>query len=1157
LVFDRPLPGRVRFIAHAVREIRNRLPDTISGRVSGNRLEYTQWLDRVSEAWQQAGFRAGGVWQISNPGPPVVEDLPANVTIPVGLFDLISDLIAEHHGVKETRAEAAARLFEACAPENRPLMATLRPVVKNWMDVTDWFMARAHDSGATDSDCDEGELRGQFELFEATLGSLVRAFFASLDDLDKILDGADVGQVDRAVSLLGRAEHCRYFFDRLDDPRWVGPLARKGFFRQPPPLVPVEGGESVRIPRWPESVFLARVAGRATDAEKEQIAEIALQVPDTENVSVQQDLADVVLALPPALAVEFVPRAKKWIESRFPSLVPTKVGELVIHLACGGYSKKAIELARALLTVLPDARASDQDSRSEGYRRPPEPRARFPTWSYGEILRRCMPELVQRAGQPAFAMLCALLNAAVRRALPGSEDDNGRDYSSAWRRAIEEHEQNGPSRSLRELLAEAVRDAALQLVQADPAALRRIVEQLERHKYAIFGRIALHLLRVHSDADHQLIAERLTAKALFDSTEHHHEYTLLLRDRFSRLTPDEQGLILAWIEGGPDLDGYTASFASWTGHRPSMEDVERYADRYRLEHLASIRDALPDDWRRRFDALRDRLGEPGHPDFLHYKTFGRSSDDSPKTADELRAMSVEEIIEFLRTWQPASDPRGPSRDGLGQILSALVRQEPGKFVPAAGSFRDLDPAYAQALISGLRDAVREDRDFPWPPVLNLCGRVAYRGIADAAAGQALGHRSPGQVDLEGAVADLLQEALDGDRAPIPSEQRGAVWDVLSALVNAPVPQPAGDSSDLGPGEIAAAPFSAATRVRVLRAVISYGLWVLRQSRGIRGSEGPLEGILSEVPEVAKVLDTHLDPTVDSSLAVHAFYGQEIPLLAALDEGWITARLPRLFPKGGEVERFCDAAWRGFVIWNHPSQQVFRLLREEYGRAIDRIGSSVARGRPDDPDWRLTRHLMVLCWHGELDPDDPGGLLARFFTKAPGPLQAEALEYLGMILQEEASVPGEVLDRLRRLWATRLEAARTATDRAAHSKEVSAFGGWFASGRFDNAWSMAQLIAVLKLVGKAEPEHVVVERLAWISSEMPMQAVECLELLAEGYEWDYHVYAWTERARTLLGNAIAGPLLEARQAAVGLVNLLGAHGHHQFRDLLPGPGLLEL
>ena len=30
LVFGRPIPGRVRFVAHAVREIRNRLPDVVS-----------------------------------------------------------------------------------------------------------------------------------------------------------------------------------------------------------------------------------------------------------------------------------------------------------------------------------------------------------------------------------------------------------------------------------------------------------------------------------------------------------------------------------------------------------------------------------------------------------------------------------------------------------------------------------------------------------------------------------------------------------------------------------------------------------------------------------------------------------------------------------------------------------------------------------------------------------------------------------------------------------------------------------------------------------------------------------------------------------------------------------------------------------------------
>jgi hypothetical protein len=38
LVYDTPLPGRVRFVCHAVREIRNRLPDVLSGATLGRTL---------------------------------------------------------------------------------------------------------------------------------------------------------------------------------------------------------------------------------------------------------------------------------------------------------------------------------------------------------------------------------------------------------------------------------------------------------------------------------------------------------------------------------------------------------------------------------------------------------------------------------------------------------------------------------------------------------------------------------------------------------------------------------------------------------------------------------------------------------------------------------------------------------------------------------------------------------------------------------------------------------------------------------------------------------------------------------------------------------------------------------------------------------------
>src|SRR5208283_4198309 len=220
-----------------------------------------------------------------------------------------------------------------CAPENKDVRDTMRPVIRHWMAVTDWFMDRTHDSGNPDDACDPEEFRRMFEQFESTLGSLIGAFYPPLDELDTILAAPDVTLVDKAVALIARAEHHRYFFDKLNDACWVAPLFQKGFFRTPPPLIPVQGGPYFKAPPWPESRFLARIAGSATADEQARITDIALALADTENVSVQQDLAEIALAIPPALAVRFVPKAKKWMKNFTFLLVPLKLGELAVHLA--------------------------------------------------------------------------------------------------------------------------------------------------------------------------------------------------------------------------------------------------------------------------------------------------------------------------------------------------------------------------------------------------------------------------------------------------------------------------------------------------------------------------------------------------------------------------------------------------------------------------------------------------------------------------------------------------------------------------------------------------------------------------------------------------------------------------------------------------------
>src|SRR5262249_39381225 len=157
----------------------------------------------------------------------------------------------------------------------------------------------------------------------------------------------------------------RYFFDRLENPLWLEPLHKRGFFRNPPSSQAQEG--SVVFPPWPESRYLARMA-KLPEAHQ-RVKELALAIPSTENVLVQEDLADIALSLPAEMAVSFVPKAKQWIVSPYLSLQPEKLGALIAHLARGGEGDAALDLASAVLAVLPDPEAQTRSLI--------EPRGRF------------------------------------------------------------------------------------------------------------------------------------------------------------------------------------------------------------------------------------------------------------------------------------------------------------------------------------------------------------------------------------------------------------------------------------------------------------------------------------------------------------------------------------------------------------------------------------------------------------------------------------------------------------------------------------------------------------------------------------------------------------------------------------------------------------
>jgi len=189
ILFSDAFPGRVRFIAHAVREIRNRLPDVIAGPKTNKRLDYVSRLDTLAKKWQEAGFPKDG----SQPIKVTAGDaLPVtDIPIPRSLYSKIESLVRDHIKTREKPPEAARRLFQAIDSKNQNAESALRPRIQQWLECTKWFVAQVHDNGSTDERIDAKEIQKQFEIFETTLSALVREFYKTLEELDEILEEAN------------------------------------------------------------------------------------------------------------------------------------------------------------------------------------------------------------------------------------------------------------------------------------------------------------------------------------------------------------------------------------------------------------------------------------------------------------------------------------------------------------------------------------------------------------------------------------------------------------------------------------------------------------------------------------------------------------------------------------------------------------------------------------------------------------------------------------------------------------------------------------------------------------------------------------------------------------------------------------------------------
>lgn len=945
-------------------------------------------------------------------------------------------------------------------------------------------------------------------------------------------------EVSQTISKLNRLEHRRYFFDHLNNPEWIEPLLDKGFFCSPPPAQENIQQGSIFFPPWPDSAYLARMAKHRP----ELVCEIIQKYGSTDNSAVIADFLTAALNMPAEVAAKLIAKVIAWVDSGKQMRIPTLIGRLASHLAKGNKYEESLKVAEVLL----DFSVVKEESRG---RLSNEVMPKYDWYLYEEIIKKIYPDLVNACGEDALALLCRLLNKALEAERnPEEQESKSQDFSHIWRHVVESS--NHVSQEIKDFLITGIVQSAKNISEKSPANLSVALKVLEQFKWVIFSRISFSLLNHYSSvSETQRIEAILIDDQYFDKDDFYHEYYELLKKHFSTISKTAQELIIKRIS---EKD---FSYLKTDYDYPDDQVLVR-REKWQIEHLEPIAPYLADQIKRHYDELISKHGDPEHVGFYSSMPQVWMGPESPISSQDLESKTPQELVEYLRSWDPPRTKMfGPSKRGLGQILDGIIAKDPEKYIPFIMQLTTVqEPTYISSTISGLRNAINQGKTFSWEPVIQLCLWVLENQ-------DQIPPRDPAQVDehdidpdwtwTKHSIASLFYNALSSsnkdEKALYPFKDR--IWKILEQLSEDPNPAMADEERYSDSKNYDSLAINS-VRGEALQAVINYSLWQYRKLEAEIGKEKLQKGCFDLLPEVKRVLERHLDKAHDPLIAMHTVYGQWLPWIVLLDKSWAKTSLGLIFPTAEDNLKYRKAAWKTYIKYSSPYNNVFEVMKGEYNFWISKLPGEDPK---EDNAKQLAQHLMTFYWRGLLELKD----LQNFFELASPETRSEATAFMGLSLRrEEEEIPEKILLRFRNFWEHRLSIIKKTFVFESHFHEIDAFAWWFESMAFDLDWGFQQLRNALELIRYPQHDTILLDVFKTLSADETLEEkylgymLDCLDIMIRSDAGRSRSQWWYWDAEIILEQVMLRVQDETvRTKAKKLINFIGVLGHSTIGKLL--------
>lgn len=706
------------------------------------------------------------------------------------------------------------------------------------------------------------------------------------------------------------------FFEKRSELKWFDELKKRGYFNPNPDTCPQESKAKgyYSIPQWNVLSYLEKVSQQAnTPGNEKYIDELLAIIKEVSNYrdSTGQHIDNyrtwyyfvkILLNLPndkiPLDILELIPI---WFDSKFDTML--QGAEIAPELLPKFLTDNPEDIRKAekiidYVTAFKPIPLSEERAKLLGKEK------EFMLVIDSHWLEESFKKYSEAIGEKCTVKVVEDLTKKIKSLLKNEED---KTYYSFYDKR--DHYITEPTEPL-EMLTFILKRILLAKVKSDVTTARITLKQFIEDKYLYFPKMAIYVMGQNMDKYNDLCWEILKS----EKGDLLMEKTLYFGDELKHLFENLRNL----------TDEHRVMLNEKIGNAAKKYDFKEDAERYIALSKQEIYKALSHD--HYFKNLYDEMKKITNVDAELHPAVGKvetrwGPGPSPFTKEEIVKMSNDKLAEFLSKFRTKDSWRGPTVDGLSDLMAEVAKEMPKKFVEDFTPFKDTGFIYIYEILNGIKDAWNEKKIIDWNKIFEFI--IPYINRKEFWEDKFIVEKNErlGGANhpwIAGIVSELIQDGTRDDAWAFPEQYFKKAEEIIFLLLENLKAEEDKEITDYVTYTLNT-PFG-----KSITALIFLALRIAR----VNGKKG----IKSDTKWASKFKEKYEEILSSKIIEGYTCLGRYLPNFYYLDKEWVKGKIKSLENEKGS--KYWEAFIDGYLSIGRVYDDFYDLMRPHYQYSVD-------------------------------------------------------------------------------------------------------------------------------------------------------------------------------------------------------------------------------